>query len=73
MVCGCQVACLTSFLSRQYDIIASFLFGASAISRLFEVAYFFFVKYSVKRLYFESCTPYAHIALRRGQVRILVC
>ena len=31
MLCTRQVACGTSFLSRQHDVIASFSFGAHAV------------------------------------------
>ena len=31
VLCTCQVACRTSFLSRQRDVMASFSFGACAV------------------------------------------
>ena len=40
VLCTRQVACRTSFLSRQRDVIASFSFGARSASGIFSVIEF---------------------------------
>ena len=59
MLCTRQMACRTSFLSRQHDIIASFSFGAHAVYKEFFIRNLNFSLY-----FFRVCKVIIIIVLR---------
>ena len=60
--CTRQVACRTSFLSRQADVIASFSFGAcTAGTNIWKLFYFLFYVSLKKCWIVELCVSLPHI------------